>query len=167
MLHSFPRRQQRGRSIKSTRGFGFTVKWRNRLTTSLSVKILDWAGPKGTKIKKKIPGTKIRVWKEENREKLSERTLEFSFYVHLQQTPQWSWEGSGWVWEPCPRLCVCFLEWAAVAACEPLLLPNAPKLQINAPPLHLEYPSPTLPPVYLKERGGKINQGSVMALILK
>lgn len=45
MLHSFPRRQQRGRSMKSTRGFGFTVKWRKRLTTSLSDKILDWAGP--------------------------------------------------------------------------------------------------------------------------
>lgn len=31
--------------MKSTRGFGFTVKCRKRLTTSLSVKILDWAGP--------------------------------------------------------------------------------------------------------------------------
>lgn len=31
--------------MKSTRGFGFTVKWRKRLTTSLSDKILDWAGP--------------------------------------------------------------------------------------------------------------------------
>lgn len=45
MLHSFPRRQQRGRSMNSTRGFGFTVKWRNRLTTSRSVRIPDWAGP--------------------------------------------------------------------------------------------------------------------------
>ena len=33
--------------MKSTRGFGFTVKWRKRLTTSLSVRILDWAGPEG------------------------------------------------------------------------------------------------------------------------
>lgn len=45
MLHSFPRRQQRGLSMNSTRGFGFTVKWRNRLTTSRSVRIPDWAGP--------------------------------------------------------------------------------------------------------------------------
>lgn len=45
MLHSFPRRQQRGRSMNSTRGFGFTVKWRKRLTTSRSVRIPDWAGP--------------------------------------------------------------------------------------------------------------------------
>ena len=45
MLHSFPRRQQRGLSMNSTRGLGFTVKWRNRLTTSRSVRIPDWAGP--------------------------------------------------------------------------------------------------------------------------
>lgn len=31
--------------MKSTRGLGLTVKCRNRLTTSLSVKMLDWAGP--------------------------------------------------------------------------------------------------------------------------
>lgn len=45
MLHSLPRRQHRGRSMNSTRGFGFTVKCRNRLTTSRSVRIPDWAGP--------------------------------------------------------------------------------------------------------------------------
>lgn len=48
MLHSFPRRQQRGRSMNSTRGLGFTVKCRNRLTTSRSVRIPDWAGPAGS-----------------------------------------------------------------------------------------------------------------------
>lgn len=45
MLHSFPRRQHRGRSMNSTRGFGFTVKCRNRLTTSRSVRMPDCAGP--------------------------------------------------------------------------------------------------------------------------
>lgn len=39
MLHSFPRRQQRGRSMKSTRGLGLTVKCRKRLTTSRSTRI--------------------------------------------------------------------------------------------------------------------------------
>lgn len=48
MLHSFPRRQQRGRSMNSTRGLGFTVKCRNRLTTSRSVRIPDCAGPAGS-----------------------------------------------------------------------------------------------------------------------
>lgn len=45
MLHSFPRKQQRGRSMNSTRGLGLTVKWRNRLTTSRSVRMPDCAGP--------------------------------------------------------------------------------------------------------------------------
>lgn len=41
MLHSLPRRQQRGRSMKSTCGLGFTVKCRNKLTTSRSVRMPD------------------------------------------------------------------------------------------------------------------------------
>lgn len=48
MLHSFPRRQQRGRSMNSTRGLGLTVKCRNKLTTSRSVRIPDCAGPAGS-----------------------------------------------------------------------------------------------------------------------
>ena len=48
MLHSFPRRQQRGRSMKSTRGLGLTVKCRKRLTTSRSTRMPDCAGPVGT-----------------------------------------------------------------------------------------------------------------------
>lgn len=74
MLHSFPRRQQRGRSMKSTRGFGFTVKWRNRLTTSLSVRILDWAGPEEmmTRTKDRDQGLKHRMWRF-GREKTRQR----------------------------------------------------------------------------------------------
>lgn len=45
MLHSSPLRQQRGLSMYSTRGLGFTVKCKNRFTTSRSNNIPDWAGP--------------------------------------------------------------------------------------------------------------------------
>lgn len=47
MLHSLPRRQHRGLSMNSTRGLGFTVKCRKRLTTSRSTRMPDCAGPAG------------------------------------------------------------------------------------------------------------------------
>lgn len=115
-----------------------------------------------TRPKDKVQG--VCVWEESTKKQIGKQNLTAKvqrwFYcvsVHLQQTPQWSWEGSGWVWELCPGLCACSRAWAATAACEPLPLPNAPQHQTNAPPSPLECPSPTLPPMYLRE-GGMKNQ---------
>lgn len=82
--------------MKSTRGFGFTVKCRNRLTTSLSVRILDWAGPEGTMTQRKDKDQSLtsEFWEIKESTK-SESSANIGgkgtiLVVHLQQTPQWS-----------------------------------------------------------------------------
>ena len=99
----------------------------------------------------------INTWLNQARTTLLITQDKRTRHFHLQQTPRWSWEGSGWVWALCPGLCVCFQVSAAAAACEPQPPPNAPQLRTNAPPSPQEYPSQAQPPMYLKEGDIKIN----------
>lgn len=62
---------------------------------------------------------------------------------YLLQTPQWSWEESGWGWGLSPERASCSQVWAAAAGGEPLPRPNAPPLQTTVPPAPRVCPAPT------------------------
>lgn len=68
--------------MNSTRGFGLTVKWRKRLTTSLSVRILDWAGPEGDNDKTRGQGSGSEEEEEEESTK-SDSATNSSFIAFL------------------------------------------------------------------------------------